>query len=596
MKWSGQHIYDLVSKFRNTVDFSEDVTFYQPINNGNPTISLGSSATNRLEIKSTYNSGTQALCDIDFTTYTSSSSGNDGRFNFYVDEVQKLVLNDNSLSTFCSVLATVDGAEFQAKDTTASSDGGGGKLTLVCDDGAAMGDDHRLGVIEFKGAEDEDGNTTVGARIEAMCDAAWSSTENGGRLDFYTTDADAGGGKVLTLDSNKQATFGGGVAVTGVITGNAGVVSVETDHLKITSTNANDPLVQIKNETDDASGPRLKFNKLRGADGQDGDSCGIIQFASFDDGTPSTQFYGQIETKIADATSGQEAGDMFFQVPSYDGVLTSGLIIRGDTDADGEVDVNIAAGAASTTTIAGILTMGSTATINNSGVVQVAAQTVIDHDQLANFAANEHFTQANITTVGTISTGEWRGTVINGAYIDDDAIDGDSIADDAVDSEHYTDGSIDTAHIADDQVTFAKAIGVSPKVYGTKIKILPSDFMSNDDGGSTKFGIGFVEADGTGFGMKIPNASTELLAFVSIPEGMKATHVDIFDQEDDRVIEVFEANINSRTITSKGSGNCNTTLDITDVNATAVNYLLILVTTTATSDRVYGGTITIAAQ
>jgi len=396
MKWSGQHIYDLVSKFRNTVDFSEDVTFYQPINNGNPTISLGSSATNRLEIKSTYNSGTQALCDIDFTTYTSSSSGNDGRFNFYVDEVQKLVLNDNSLSTFCSVLATVDGAEFQAKDTTASSDGGGGKLTLVCDDGAAMGDDHRLGVIEFKGAEDEDGNTTVGARIEAMCDAAWSSTENGGRLDFYTTDADAGGGKVLTLDSNKQATFGGGVAVTGVITGNAGVVSVETDHLKITSTNANDPLVQIKNETDDASGPRLKFNKLRGADGQDGDSCGIIQFASFDDGTPSTQFYGQIETKIADATSGQEAGDMFFQVPSYDGVLTNGLHLDGDTDADGEVDVNIAAGGASTTTIAGTLSMGSTAALTNAGLVAVASQPNIT-------------TLAGLTTIGTTGV----NTVIN---------------------------------------------------------------------------------------------------------------------------------------------------------------------------------------
>ena len=155
---------------------------------------------------------------------------------------------------------------------------------------------------------------------------------------------------------------------------------------------------------------------------------------------------------------------------------------------------------------------------------------------------------------------------------------------------------ITTTYIADDAVTFAKAIGVVPKVYGSVIKILPSDFMSNDDGGSTKFGIGFVEADGTGFGMKIPNANTELLAFVSIPEGMKATHVDIYDQADDRAIEVFEANVNSRTITSKGSGNCNTTLDITDVNATATNYLLILVTTTATSDRVYGGTVTIAAQ
>jgi len=171
-----------------------------------------------------------------------------------------------------------------------------------------------------------------------------------------------------------------------------------------------------------------------------------------------------------------------------------------------------------------------------------------------------------ITTLGTIATGVWEGTAIA------------------------------TAYIADDAVTFAKASGVSPKVFGSIIKILPSDFMSNDDGGATKFGIGFVETDSTSFGMKIPNANTELLAFVSIPEGMKATHVDIFDDGDDRVVEVFEANVNSRTITSKGSGNCNTTLDMTDVNATATNYLLILITTTATSDRTYGGYITIAAQ
>ena len=77
---------------------------------------------------------------------------------------------------------------------------------------------------------------------------------------------------------------------------------------------------------------------------------------------------------------------------------------------------------------------------------------------------------------------------------------------------------------------------------------------------------------------------------------MKATHVDIFDDGDNRAIEVFEANVNSSTIATKGTGNCNTTLDITDVNATATNYLAILVTTTATSDRTYGGTVTIAAQ
>jgi len=49
-------------------------------------------------------------------------------------------------------------------------------------------------------------------------------------------------------------------------------------------------------------------------------------------------------------------------------------------------------------------------------------------------------------------------------------------------------------------------------------------------------------------------------------------------------------------MTSKGSGNCNTTLDITDVNSTATNVLAIEVTTTSTGDRIYGGQVTIAAQ
>ena len=49
-------------------------------------------------------------------------------------------------------------------------------------------------------------------------------------------------------------------------------------------------------------------------------------------------------------------------------------------------------------------------------------------------------------------------------------------------------------------------------------------------------------------------------------------------------------------MTSKGSGNANTTLDITDVNSSATNFLAIKVTTVATSNRVYGGSVTIAAQ
>ena len=43
MKWIGQHIYDLVAKFRNDVYIeNSDLYSYKPSNDGNPTINLGS--------------------------------------------------------------------------------------------------------------------------------------------------------------------------------------------------------------------------------------------------------------------------------------------------------------------------------------------------------------------------------------------------------------------------------------------------------------------------------------------------------------------------------------------------------------------------
>ena len=79
--------------------------------------------------------------------------------------------------------------------------------------------------------------------------------------------------------------------------------------------------------------------------------------------------------------------------------------------------------------------------VTNSGttITVTSVPGEIDHDSLLNFNSNEHFTQANITTVGTIGTGVWQGTAIA------------------------------TAYIADDAVTFAKAQGVTPNVFDNKI-------------------------------------------------------------------------------------------------------------------------------
>ena len=270
MKWIGQHIYDLVSRFRDGVylenlrtttetnvlvvdsnglvsksttladDIIEseidtlagltsfgsagattnivagDITMYNAVNDGNPTISLGSSATNRLEISTLYNSGAQTLDQVIFKTYTDSSTTNDGRFFFYVDEVLMLSIYDSSIAVYGNVNSVVDGAQFTANDTTASSAPQGGKLILQSYDRAVMADNHRLGVIEFKGAEDTSNTRSTGARIQAIARDAWDGSNNDADLEFYTTDGTTES-KVLTLDADKLATFAGGVKVTGAL-------------------------------------------------------------------------------------------------------------------------------------------------------------------------------------------------------------------------------------------------------------------------------------------------------------------------------------------------------------------------------------------
>jgi len=197
----------------------DDVTIYNAVNNGNPTISLGSSATDRLLIQSIYNTGAQTFNEARFTTYTTDSASptHAGMFSFYVHEVEMLRLQDGGSITFGNIQSTSDGAAITAHDTTASSATQGGKLRLRSDDGAAMGDDHRLGVIEFHGAEDASNTVSTGARIQAVARDAWDASNNDADLEFYTTNGTTES-KILTLDADKLATFAGQVTVTSKLT------------------------------------------------------------------------------------------------------------------------------------------------------------------------------------------------------------------------------------------------------------------------------------------------------------------------------------------------------------------------------------------
>jgi|TARA_B100000073_G_scaffold104783_2_gene83976 hypothetical protein len=123
-------------------------------------------------------------------------------------------------------------------DTSASGTASGGKLTLGSDDGAVMADNHRLGVIDFVGAEDTSNTQSVGARIQAVCRDAWNGSNNDADLEFYTVDGTTVS-KVLTLDADKLASFEGDVTIAGNdLTFGNGATIVNTSSSVLTITEA----------------------------------------------------------------------------------------------------------------------------------------------------------------------------------------------------------------------------------------------------------------------------------------------------------------------------------------------------------------------
>ena len=126
------------------------------------------------------------------------------------------------------------------------------------------------------------------------------------------------------------------------------------------------------------------------------------------------------------------------------------------------------------------------------------------------------------------------------------------------------------------------------------VPILPSDFMVNDDADSpAQF------KDATTTGLQVPDPANEVLAFIRIPAGKKAQYVDVWGTNP-KVVEVYEMNLNASTnLTTAtdlagGTGVMNTQITLTsEVDSTPINYLLIKVKLTGTSNRVWGGGVTI---
>jgi hypothetical protein len=151
-------------------------------------------------------------------------------------------------------------------------------------------------------------------------------------------------------------------------TGSDGNFNVNSDTTTFASSASQDPIVIIKNTTNNAGGAQLQFSKDRGAAGQDGDIIGEIDFFGDDDAQAQTLF-AQIKATVEDASNGAEGGKIAIGVATHDGEFQNGLVIE-DGDAEDEVDVTIANGAASLTTISGTSLFSGNATfgVDDTGV------------------------------------------------------------------------------------------------------------------------------------------------------------------------------------------------------------------------------------
>ena len=150
----------------------------------------------------------------------------------------------------------------------------------------------------------------------------------------------------LTIDDTQKAVFAGDVEFGG-------------DTHTFVSANSEDPLVIIKNTTNDANGSRLRFIKDKGAAGADNDVAGAIEFYADDDNQDNILF-GKIEGIVADASNGAEGGRVTISVASHDGEIQPGLIVE---DGGGEDEVNVIIGNVTTskTSVSGALGVRDTA-------------------------------------------------------------------------------------------------------------------------------------------------------------------------------------------------------------------------------------------
>jgi len=345
----------------NTVINSDDVQFYNAVNNGNPQFSIGSSDSERLIIQPVYDSGAQTLSYVKYETLVASTSANKGVHLFRVDETSILTIRDEGLGLSANMGITIDGADI----ITDSS----GTATLSNID-----------------ALDATTETTIEAAIDTLANLTSIGTIATGVWEGTDIEVAHGGTGASTLTDNA------------VLLGNGTGAVEASSHLNYYTPTSNQDYLRVGDGSTTLSGIIS-------------DNAAPL-FISVE-GNAGTNAAGSDLTLIAGSGTGSGAGgDILFRSSAAGG---SGTTVRATAEIAALDNVG-------NLQIDGGLTTGSTAAIDNSGVWVggVIPSAKLDADT-AHLSGAQTFT-------GTKTLNSFKGTA--GATVtnilDEDAMGSDS--------------------------------------------------------------------------------------------------------------------------------------------------------------------------
>ena len=309
---------------------------------------------------------------------------------------------------------------FKIEDTTTNSEAGG-IYFYPSTDGYPAGNNatealklvgntsgHRI--VDISGHDGANSGLKLGGTLVTstaaelnLLDGITAGTVTASKALIVDSNKDLGTLRNLTIDgvfTDGNYTFdtsgnvsGLGTVGCGAIT-TSGDLTVNADTSTFASANTTDPVVIIKNTTNDANGARLKFVKDKGAAGADNDVAGLIEFYADDDNQDQVKF-AEIKAQVADASNGAEGGKLSLSVAEHDGTSTAGLILT-DGNADGEVDATIGAGASSLVTVPGAIKF-TDSDASHSTTIKAHATTTADvtYTLPAADGSNTHVLQTN---------------------------------------------------------------------------------------------------------------------------------------------------------------------------------------------------------